>query len=174
MALTVATAARPLESGFRLRPIGPADDVAIAQIVRSCLAVHGLDIPGTAYFDPELDHLSAYYGERPGKRAYFILECPDGSVGGGAGLAEFPGVEGCCELQKIYLIDDLQGRGLGRALLKTVEARARELGYRRIYLETHHSPATAVGFYGHLGYRRIEQPVPTTHTTMDRFLIKEL
>ncbi|WP_246060707.1 GNAT family N-acetyltransferase [Enorma burkinafasonensis] len=174
MAPTAATAARSLEGGFRIRPIGPADDAAIAAIVRACLSAHGLAIPGTAYFDPELDHLSAYYGERPEERSYFILECPDGSVGGGAGLAEFPGVEGCCELQKIYLIDDLQGRGLGRALLKTVEARARGLGYRRIYLETHHSLATAVGFYGHLGYRRIEQPVPTAHSTMDRFLIKEL
>ena len=174
MATISPTAARPLEGGGRIRPIGPADDAAIAAIVRACLSAHGLAIPGTAYFDPELDHLSAYYDERPGERSYFILECPDGSVGGGAGIAEFPGVDGCCELQKIYLIDGLQGEGLGRTLLETVEARARELGYRRIYLETHHSLATAVGFYGHLGYRRIEQPVPTAHTTMDRFLIKEL
>ena len=29
-------------------------------------------IPGTAYFDPELDHLSAYYNSMPAKRCYFI------------------------------------------------------------------------------------------------------
>lgn len=169
-----AAAIPSIGPGFRIRPIQPADDDAIAAIVRSCLAAHGLAVPGTAYFDPELDHLSAYYGERPHERAYFILEHPDGSVGGGAGLCAFPGVDSCCELQKIYLMDDLQGQGLGRVLLEAVETRARELGYRRIYLETHHNLETALGFYGHLGFQRIEQPVPTVHTTMDRFLIKEL
>lgn len=166
-----------LPAGLAIRKIEPADDAALAQIVRACLAAHGLDIPGTAYFDPELDHLSAFYAEKPTKRVYLVLhDGHDGGarVAGGAGIAEFPGVDSCCELQKLYLIEGMQGFGLGRTLIEEVEARAREMGYRRIYLETHHSLERACGFYAHLGYRRVAQPVPTAHTTMDRFFLKEL
>ena len=45
-----------------IRAIEPRDGAAMAAIVRRSLEAHGLDVPGTAYFDPELDHLSAHYG----------------------------------------------------------------------------------------------------------------
>ena len=44
-----------------IRAIEPRDDAAMAAIVRRSLEAHGLNVPGTAYFDPELDHLSAHY-----------------------------------------------------------------------------------------------------------------
>ena len=37
------------------RKIEPADDARIAEIVRANLKHFHLDIPGTAYFDPELE-----------------------------------------------------------------------------------------------------------------------
>ena len=55
-----------------------ADDRAIARIIRDNLENYHLDIPGTAYYDPELDHLSTYYRKDNGKRAYFILKDEDG------------------------------------------------------------------------------------------------
>ena len=48
------------------RKIEPADDKRIAEIIRANLEKFHLDIPGTAYFDPELDHLSAYYNSSRG------------------------------------------------------------------------------------------------------------
>lgn len=47
----------------RIRPITPQDDLRIAAIIRANLKERHLDTPGTAYFDPELDHLSQYYHE---------------------------------------------------------------------------------------------------------------
>lgn len=41
------------------RKIEAADDGRIAEIIRANLEKLGLAVPGTAYFDPELDHLSA-------------------------------------------------------------------------------------------------------------------
>ena len=41
-----------------IRPIRPEDDAPLSRIIRSNLEQFHLDIPGTAYFDPELDHLS--------------------------------------------------------------------------------------------------------------------
>ena len=46
-------------------------DAAMADLVRRNLKAHQLDIPGTAYFDKGLDHLSAVY-DHPG-RSYFVL-----------------------------------------------------------------------------------------------------
>ena len=75
-------------SDIIIRPITVDDDAAIAAIIRANLETYQLDIPGTAYFDPELDHLSVYYGAAPDRRAYFILTSAAGTVLGGAGLAE--------------------------------------------------------------------------------------
>lgn len=162
-------------SNTAIRPITPADDTAVAAIVRTCLAAYHLDIPGTAYFDPELDHLSAFYAAAPERRAYFVLEdTASGRILGGAGVAEFAGLDACCELQKIYLVEQERGCGLGRALLDAAETRARELGYQRIYLETHTSLREAIHLYERAGYHRVDQPVPTVHTTMNRFYLKEL
>lgn len=152
-------------------PIRPRQDAAMAAIVRAALKEHGLDIPGTAYFDASLDHLSAYY-DRPG-RAYYVLL--DGeAVVGGVGVAEFDALPGGCELQKLYLATPFRGRGLGYDMIRFIEDRARELGYRHIYLETHTNLQAAIHVYEHCGYRPIPRPSSVIHTTMDRFYLKEL
>lgn len=152
-------------------PIEPHQDAAMAAIVRAALKAHGLDIPGTAYFDEALDHLSVYY-DRPGRAYYVLLE--DGAVTGGVGLAQFEGLPGCCELQKLYLSPAAQGRGLGYRMIRFIEDRARALGYRQIYLETHTNLQAAIHEYERSGYRQIPRPAAVVHTTMDRFYIKEL
>ena len=43
------------------REICKADDAALADIIRSNLKANKLDVPGTAYFDDNLDHLSDFY-----------------------------------------------------------------------------------------------------------------
>ena len=96
------------------RRIEAADDKRIAEIIRANLEKLGLDIPGTAYFDPELDHLSAYYNSNPSKRAYFVAIGAEGQVIGGVGIAEFNGIENCAELQKLYLDDSAKGNGYGK------------------------------------------------------------
>lgn len=131
----------------RIQPIEPEDDGAMAGIIRENLEKFGLDIPGTAYFDPELDHLSTYYGVPSAGRAYFIAKDPKGSVLGGAGMAAFPGYSSCAELQKLYVSENVKGRGLGRYLLEAVEAYARRAGYERLYLEPHRNLTTAICLY---------------------------
>lgn len=97
------------------RKIEPADDARIAEIVRANLKHFHLDIPGTAYFDPELEHLSAFYDAEPSKRRYFVALDDAGQVVGGAGIAEFEGIEDCAELQKLYLDDSAKGKGCGKS-----------------------------------------------------------
>lgn len=158
----------------RYRKIEPADDARIAEIVRANLKHFHLDIPGTAYFDPELEHLSAFYDAEPSKRRYFVALDDAGQVVGGAGIAEFEGIEDCAELQKLYLDDSAKGKGCGKELMRITEEWARSAGYKKLYLETHSRLTAAVELYEKLGFQRIEKPSQTNHGTMDLFYIKRL
>ncbi len=156
-----------------IRPISAADDEAMGTIARQNLKAFGLDIPGTAYWDPEIMHLSEFYGAAPERRSYFVALDADGVLLGGGGLAEFEPLEGTAELQKLYLGDAAKGHGLGTRMVGLIEDRARELGYTRLYLETHSALKAAIHLYEKLGYERVD-PVSPSHATMDHFYIKAL
>ena len=156
------------------RKIKPEDDEELAGIVRSNLERFHLDIPGTVYFDPELDHLSSFYNADPEKRAYFIALDENGAMIGGVGIAEFSGIPSCAELQKLYLSDSAKGKGYGRELVRLAEDWARNAGYRNMYLETHTNLSVAMKLYEKMGFRQIEKPAAVVHGTMDHFFLKEL
>lgn len=156
------------------RKIKPEDDKELAGIVRSNLERFHLNIPGTVYFDPELDHLSSFYNADPEKRAYFIALDENGAMIGGVGIAEFSGIPSCAELQKLYLSDSAKGKGYGRELVRLAEDWARNAGYRNMYLETHTNLSVAMKLYEKMGFRQIEKPAAVVHGTMDHFFLKEL
>lgn len=158
---------------MNIRWIEQRDDPAMAAIVRENLKKYHLDIPGTAYFDPQLDHLSRYYSEPVGHRVYFVAEEGE-SVAGGIGMELFSGFSSCGEIQKLYVSDRMKGQGLGQRLLEQIEAYAKEKGIERLYLETHSNLKEAVCLYEKNGYHRIERPECVVHGTMDLFYLKEL
>ena len=159
---------------FRIRPITPADDAAMAAIVRASLREHGLDLPGTAYFDPELDHLSTFY-DADTRRAYFVAVDDEGTVVGGCGVAEVGGSSDTAEMQKIYVAPEARGHGLAHRLIAEAERFAHRAGYRRLYLETHHNLQAAVRLYRALGWQTLDGPLPgSIHSTMDIFMSKGL
>ena len=163
----------PIED-VQIRPITAADDAAMGAIAQANLAANGLDIPGTAYFDPELFHLSAFYGEKPESRGYYVAVDEAGAVLGGAGFSEFVGMGNTAELQKLYLADGAKGHGLGTRFVHFIEDAARAHGYAQLYLETHSNLQAAIHLYEKLGYRRIEKPASCGHATMDHFYLKQL
>lgn len=157
-----------------IRTIQNTDDGALAAIVRDNLRSHGLALPGTAYFDPELDHLSRFY-EASEKRQYFVAAAAGGTVLGGAGIAEFAGDRTVAELQKLYLSEAAKGHGLGYRLLAEAEAFAVSAGYHFLYLETHHVLEAANHIYEKSGFRRMDGPLAgSLHGAMDVFWGKEI
>ena len=162
-----------LPGGFRLCRLTTADDAPLAALIRHSLRSHGLAIPGTAYFDETLDHLSEFYLAEPEQRAYFVLKNGE-TVCGGIGLAAFPAFPDCAELQKLYLSESVQGHGLGYVLIAQAEKAAKGLGYRQVYLETHTNLQAAIYIYEKTGYTEIERPESVVHSTMNRFYWKAL
>lgn len=159
---------------LKYRRINSADDEAIASIIRANLEKLHLNIPGTAYFDPELDHLSTYYNADSKKRAYFIALDETDQVMGGVGIAEFEYIPDCAEIQKLYLNAFAKGKGYGKELMQIAEAWAREAGYGQLYLETHSNLTAAMKLYEKLGFNQIEKPDAVLHGAMDHFYLKKL
>ena len=171
---------------LQIQALTAAFDAQLAALIRANLKAHGLDIPGTAYYDEGLDHLSEVYKGRPEEQGYWILvegeagdradRAGDGSPRalGGVGLAKLAFMENCAELQKLYLADSVKGQGLGYRLLAFAEEQARAMGYQRIYLETHTNLQAAMHLYEKCGYQLIPRPEAVVHSTMDRFYLKEL
>ena len=156
------------------RTIEQKDNPYLAELVRYGLRSHGLDIPGTAYFDPHLEHLYEFYTEDPLHRSYFVAADEADVAIGGIGVDVFEGLPNCCELQKLYIDKDWQGCGISYTLINILEEEARRLGYQTIYLETHSNLQAAIHVYQNAGYRQIERPQFAMHETMDIFMIKEL
>ena len=159
-------------SSVTIRPITAADDSFIARIIRTNFEQYHLNIPGTAYFDPQLDHLSAYYAQNG--RGYFVAVGENGTVLGGCGFAEAAVFDRCAELQKLYLADSAKGKRVGRRLSETVEQAAKDAGYETLYIETHTRFDAAIRLYEKLGFRQIDKPQGVQHNTMNRFYLKSL
>lgn len=155
------------------RLLEPNDNSILAEIIKDNLKSHNLDIPGTVYFDDNLNHLSDFYLESP-KRAYFITLDDDNNIIGGIGLAELEFMDDTAELQKLYLTDAAKGQGLSYKLIELVEDTAINKGYKRMYLETHTNLKTAIHVYEKCGYKLIERPKEVVHSSMNRFYLKEL
>ena len=57
--------------------------------------------------------------------------------------------EKSCRLRQMAVINKLQGKGIGRALMQFAENIARDRGFKKI---TMHARKSAIGFYERLGY----------------------
>lgn len=71
-------------------------------------------------------------------------------------------IEPTCYLQDLFTQDGLRGKGVGRALIEAVYARAKQDGASRVYWMTHQTNATAMKLYdtiadktGFLQYRKL-------------------
>jgi putative acetyltransferase len=156
-----------------IRPITPADDAAVAAIIRSVMPEFGADGPGFAIHDPEVDAMSAAYAAP--RHRYFVVE-RDGQVAGGGGIAPLTGADpAICELRKMYFLPTLRGLGLGRTLISTCLDFAREAGFRQCYLETLTGMDRAQQLYEAAGFRRIPAAMGATgHFGCNRFYLLDL
>ncbi|MEP4547226.1 MAG: GNAT family N-acetyltransferase [Saccharospirillum sp.] len=156
---------------YTLARIQPADNAAMAIVIRQGLTEFGANRPGFAWQDPELDELSrAYSGDTT---AYWVIRSREGVVGG-CGIGRLQGVAQCCELQKMYVLAEHRGARLGARLMEVaLDFAARH--YQWCYLETLNGMAQAAALYRKSGFIRLPQPIGQTgHNACDHWYIKEL
>jgi ribosomal protein S18 acetylase RimI-like enzyme len=102
-------------------------------------------------FDKELAGLPGDYAPPEGR--LLLVEC-EGQLAGCVALhALEPGI---CEMKRLYLRPRFRGRGLGRAVAERIIAEARQIGYRRMRLDTVEPVMKdAVAMYRKLGFKEI-------------------
>lgn len=162
-----------LPDGYAIREMKPQDNAAMAVLVRYNLKKHGLDIPGTVYFDACVDHLYEYYTQTD-QQGYFVLTDESDRVVGGIGYEAFPLFDHCAELQKLYLAEEVKGNGMGYVLIQYVEQKMKEAGFSASYLETHENLKAALHIYEKAGYVQIPRPEAVAHGAMTHFYYKAL
>lgn len=160
-------------STVNIRTIQPADNKALAIIVRNALAEFGANKPGTVYYDATTDALYELF-RQPGSMYYVAEE--HGELLGGAGIYPSAGLpEGTCELVKMYLSPAARGKGIGKLLIEHALAFATEAGYRNVYIETMPELRKAMSVYEKFGFTYLDGPLGNTgHFGCDIWMLKEL
>lgn len=156
-----------------IRPIQPADNPVIAQIIRDTLSEFGANHPGTVYYDPTTDALFELFQQA--KSVYNIAEV-DGKIVGGGGIFPTEGLpEDTCELVKMYLLPEARGTGLGTALINRCLDHAKNLGFSKVYLETMNELKAALKVYERLGFTYLSGPMGNSgHFGCPLWMIREL
>jgi ribosomal protein S18 acetylase RimI-like enzyme len=110
-------------------------------------------------FASEIDELHSIYGP-PGGRLRLAVQ--DGEAVGCVAVRDL-GAR-ICEIKRLYVRPAQRGRGIGRMLAEAGLNDARELGYRRIRLDTVPAMAVATALYRSMGFVDIEpyryNPIP--------------
>ena len=103
-------------------------------------------------FDKELAELPGEYVP-PGGRLFLAVE--EDETAGCVALRRIE--DGVCEMKRLYVRPSFRGTGLGRTLAKTAIQAAREIGYRRMRLDTLPGKMDlAIVMYRALGFQEIE------------------
>jgi len=158
---------------IQIRNIEPADNVAIASVIRNALAEFGANKPGTVFFDPTTDHLFELF-KAPGS-VYFVAE-KNGKILGGCGIFPTEALpEKTCELVKLYLDKAARGTGLGKALLLKAMDWAKANGYEQVYLESMPELSKAVSIYEKVGFEKLNHALGNSgHCGCDIWMLKKL
>jgi GNAT superfamily N-acetyltransferase len=102
-------------------------------------------------FDAELESLPGDYAP-PGGR--LMLAEHEGQLAGCGALHGL--VPDVCEMKRLYLRLQFRGQGIGRAIAERLISAAREIGYKRMRLDTVEPVMKdAVGMYRRLGFKEI-------------------
>ncbi|MFT5722619.1 MAG: putative acetyltransferase [Motiliproteus sp.] len=159
--------------GYRLEPIRPEFDLAIARIIRQTGIEFGAIGEGFGPSDTEVSAMSRHYDPR--HKSQYLVARVDGQVVGGCGIAPFNGSATTCELRKLFLLPQSRGQGIGKALTLACLAFARTQGFERCYLDTLEGMSTAIDLYRALGFDRLEGPLEgTPHGGCDVWMLKTL
>jgi putative acetyltransferase len=156
-----------------IRPIQPADNFVLAKIIRNALEEFKANKPGTVYFDATTDNLFDVF--KTVNSIYFVAE-ENGVVIGGGGIYPTQNLpDGTCELVKLYLSNAARGKGIGKMLIEKCFTAAKDLGYKKMYLESMPELNIAVPMYEKLGFIYLQAPQGNSgHSGCDIWMIKDL
>ncbi|MQA93897.1 MAG: GNAT family N-acetyltransferase [Streptosporangiales bacterium] len=146
-----------VDGSLRIRRYRPADRDVVMRLHRIGLAQVGLRPGDGVYYDDDLGRIEELYLRAGGD---FLV----GEVVGGEGQVVAMGAvrrvdEVTAEAVRLRVHPVHQRRGYGRAMLRAVERRAAELGYRTLRGDTTERQIAAIALYAEFGWREVGRRV---------------
>lgn len=132
-----------------LRTLTADDTDALTQVrryFRNYAAWLGVDL-SFQNFDQEMASLPGAYAEPQGR--LFFAEI-DSRPAGCVGIRPFSA--GICEMKRLYVTPKERSKGIGKALVLAAIKAAKEIGYKRLLLDTLPNMRMAVKLYRELGF----------------------
>ena len=130
------------------------DRDSVCSIIKS--VIESLGYP---YFphgrDQDLMVVEKYYFEED-RGEFWVIEKDKKIVGSGAFMETEKDGERCAYICRMYLLPEVRGQGLGRAMLQLLEKRIERRGCRSIYIETAASLKEALKLYYKSGYKKVD------------------
>lgn len=156
-----------------IREVQPEDNQQIASVIRQVFIDDNYPKVGTAFADSQLDYMFENYNKP--KAIYFVIE-ENGKILGGGGIAKLDNSdENICELQKMYFLQEVRGKGIGLQIIEKCLQKAKEFGYEKCYLETLPEMLVAQKLYKKVGFDYICSPLGGTgHTSCPVWMIKSI
>ena len=151
----------------RLRPAKNKDCRKVTELVFGVLKEYNLK-PDPAVTDVDIKDIEHSYFEQGG--TFNVLEEKDGSIIGAYGL--YPADRQTCELRKMYLHNSYRGKGLGKLLLEDALSKARQIGFKKMTLETASVLKEAISLYKSYGF--VEYKPEHLSSRCDQAFILEL
>jgi putative acetyltransferase len=135
-----------------IRSATNADCERVKALVLGVLQEYDLapDLEGT---DRDISDIEAHFINRGG--TFELIEDERGNLLGTCGL--YPMSKETVELRKMYFAKELRGRGIGKKMLARMIETARELGFKKIYLETAGVLKEAVALYEKFGFQPTDE-----------------
>jgi carbonic anhydrase len=134
-----------------LRPLAADDGEAIEnvrQFFRNYAAWLGVDL-SYQNFEQEMASLPGAYAAPQGRLFFAEL---DGRPAGCVGVRPLSDSDGVCEMKRLYVAPAERSQGVGAALALAAIKAAKEIGYRKLIIDTLPNMRMAVKLYRELGF----------------------
>ena len=129
--------------GITIRPFQPEDQLEVRQLILAGLAEHWVGLDPS--LNPDLDDIQNAYAN-----AFFLVALQNGKIIGSGALV--PRSDDTAEIVRMSVAAYKRRKGIGRRILENLCAQAKQLGYRRIVLETTHTWREVIKFYEQFGF----------------------
>ncbi len=158
---------------FEIRKIQKEDNPKVAEIIRTVMTEYECVGEGYSIEDPEVDCMFETYADA---RSHYLVLLKDGKIVGCGGVAKLEGgATDTCELKKMYFFSGARGAGMGTKMVSVLLEKAKELGYKKCYLETVARMKRANALYQKMGFEKLQGAEGNTgHCGCDSHYIREI
>ncbi|MGB7297600.1 MAG: GNAT family N-acetyltransferase [Candidatus Aminicenantales bacterium] len=133
--------------------IAPAENRHEIEVVRLFFREYAASLDFDLRFQGFEEELSLLPCEYVSPSGCLLLAWDDKEAAGCVALRRFSG--STCEMKRLFVRPKFRGCGYGRRLAEEAIRHAREIGYRRMVLDTIGSMQAAIGLYVSLGFTEI-------------------